>query len=65
MYIRDAPNIKTIVVNERIGDYLVKKNIPLLSRDGKKMIFSDTKEVSEAMKSIPIHLKLMRMVRNE
>jgi len=59
MYIQNAEVIKSkkIECNRIISDYLMSRNIPLLSRKGEIYIFSFTDIVKELIENIPKKLK--------
>lgn len=42
-----------------IGNYLIKKGIPLLGRIDSTMIFSKTKELQKAIDNMPFHLRFL------
>lgn len=61
MYISNASElkkIKTFRCNRIIGNYLIKKGIPLLSRDNNYMIFAYTNILKEAIDNMPFFLKI-------
>ena len=59
MYIQNISIIKSkkLECNKIISDYLMSRNIPLLSRQGEIYIFSFTDIVKELIENIPRKLK--------
>lgn len=63
MYIRDLKeNNKYYYCSEKEGTYLIKRGLPLLSRDGDKMVFAKTPRLEEELSNLPIILKILRKV---
>ena len=42
-----------------IGNYLIKKGIPLLSRSEDLMLFAKTKELQKAINEMPFYLQIL------
>lgn len=63
MFIRNStktlnPN-RIYLCGKVIGKYLIKHQIPLLSRYDKKMAFANTEELQKEMKNIPFYLRFL------
>jgi hypothetical protein len=62
MYITNPESIKgKIKTTEKIGKYLIKNKIPVLSIDRHVYYFSDTEEVRQMMESLPLWLKVSKI----
>lgn len=63
MYIRELnKSDKYYYCSEKEGKYLIKRGLPLLSRDGDKMVFAKTPRLEEELSNLPIILKLLKKV---
>lgn len=65
MYIRefkkeDLNNKRYYKCNIIIGRYLIKKNIPLLSRIDNTMVFVKTKRLKDILDNMPFYLHIFR-----
>ena len=61
MFISNSESIsneKIYRCNRVVGNYLVKSGIPLLSRDGKYMLFTNNTRLQSVLKCMPIYLKI-------
>lgn len=62
MYISNISSIagmKTYKCNSVVGKYLIKKNNPLLSRDGKYMVFAYTPNLEKSLAEMPLYLRIL------
>lgn len=61
MFIRNIEdtNKEHFECNGVIGNYLIKREIPLLARRGNTFIFSKTGELKETINAMPWYLKLL------
>lgn len=62
MILNNEFGIKTVTTNKALGNYLVKNGFPLLCREGKLMIFSKTKNLTTALESLPLLIKITGQV---
>jgi len=62
MYIKNIETVKgsKYYCGRMIGNYLIKKGIPLLSRDGNKMVFANTKKLQGVLFNMPVYLKVLK-----
>jgi hypothetical protein len=64
MYIANPQKLsKTITLNKRLGEYIIKRNdkIPVLYKDSKNYIFSETYELKRILEGLPFYIKLLYM----
>lgn len=61
MYISNINNTyrRFYMCGKTVGNYLIKKGIPLLSREEDTMIFSKTKELQRVIDTMPLYLKIL------
>ena len=61
MYIKNAEIVKgnKYCCGRVVGKYLIKKGVPLLSRDGNKMVFANTKKLQGILLDMPFYLKAL------
>lgn len=60
MYIVNPFSVKKYEVkNKIIAKYLIKKNIPLLSKDSSGFYFAQTNELNNTLGSLPWYLKVL------
>lgn len=61
MYISNTNDLKNkyYECSSLIGKYLIKKGIPLLSLNGKKMVFSKTKRLQKVIDNMPFYLQVL------
>lgn len=59
MFIINSELVSKRKFNKTIAKYLVKKNIPLLSRDDDGFYFAQTEELNNILKSLPWYFKVL------
>lgn len=64
MYVSNNENLKakTYRCGKVVGEYLIKAGIPLLSRDGNEMVFSNTKKLQAVLREMPAVMKALMKV---
>lgn len=55
MFVQNFTFIKggVFICSKKVGEYLISRNIPQLSRDGDKFIFSKTDLLDEIVETLP------------
>lgn len=61
MYIDNYNEVsnKKYVCNSIIGNYLLKNNFPLLSREDKRMVFARNSKLEKFLNDMPLILKML------
>jgi len=59
MFIKNFQTLESSVLScdEKLGEYIISRNIPLLSRDGEKYIFAVTDILKEVIELRPKELR--------